>query len=193
MAGILLSDGSGARMSGFRLETERLVLRDWRADDLDPLHAICSDPRVMATIGPLQDRETARVGLDRLMARTARDGHTFWALERKVDARMIGFCGVARGRVAPIEGELEIGWRLAWDCWGQSYAREAAEASLAWAARDHPGERVCAITSVGNTRSRGLMERLGMRHDPAMDFDHPDIPEDSPLRRHVVYWLEAAR
>src|SRR5688572_15615606 len=95
-------------MAEFRLETDRLILRDWRDGDLDALHGICSDPLVMATIGPLQDRETTRAGLGRLMARTARDGHTFWALERKSDGRMIGFCGIARGTVPLIEHEFEI-------------------------------------------------------------------------------------
>jgi RimJ/RimL family protein N-acetyltransferase len=178
---------------GFCLQTERLVLRDWRDDDLAPLHQICSDPLVMATIGPLQDREAARAGLARLMARAARDGHTFWALERKSDGRMIGFCGLAKGTVPQIENDIEIGWRLASDCWGQSYAREAAQASLAWMAANRPGEPVCAITSVGNVRSRGLMERLGMRRDPAMDFDHPNVPEGSPLKAHVTYWLDEPR
>lgn len=179
--------------SAFRLETARLILRDWRDEDLDALHALCSDPLVMATIGPPQDREMARAGLGRLMARATRDGHTFWALERKADRRMIGFCGLARGTVPLIEDHIEIGWRLASDCWGQSYAREAAEASLDWMARHRPGEPVCAITSVGNVRSRGLMERLGMRRDPAMDFDHPHVPAGSPLKPHVTYWLDEPR
>ena len=109
-------------------ETERLILRDWRESDLDALHHINSDPLVMATIGPVQDRESTRAGLGRLMARAVNDGHTFWALERKGDTRMIGFCGVARGTVPQIAEDIEIGWRLASDCWGQSYAREAAEA-----------------------------------------------------------------
>lgn len=176
-------------MPEFRLETDRLILRDWRDEDLDPLHSLNSDPVVMATIGPLQDREAARAGLGRLMARAISDGHTFWALERKSDGRMIGFCGVAKGTVPHIADEIEIGWRLASDCWGQSYAREAAEASLVWMAANRPGEPVCAITSVGNIRSRGLMERLGMRHDPAMDFNHPHVPQGSPLKPHVIYWL----
>ena len=180
-------------MPEFRLETERLVVRDWRDDDLDALHAICADPLVMAAIGPVQDRETARAGLARLMARTARDGHTFWALERKDDGRMIGFCGIARGTVPMIADELEIGWRLASDCWGQSYAREAAEASIGWAVANRPGRPIFAITSVGNRRSRGLMERLGMQRDLEMDFDHPDVADDSPLKPHVTYRLDPSR
>jgi RimJ/RimL family protein N-acetyltransferase len=176
-----------------RIDTGRLVLRDWREDDFEALHALCTCPRVMATIGPLHDEEKTRGLLARLQARSARDGHTFWAMERKDDGRVIGFCGVSRGPVPPIEGELEIGWRMAADCWGQSYAREAAEAALGWIAANRPGEPVCAITSAGNVRSRGLMERLGMRYRPEMDFRHPEVDDGSPLKPHVTYWLEAAQ
>src|SRR5688572_9410251 len=168
-------------MAEFRLETERLVMRDWRQDDLDELAAICSDPKVMATIGPLRDRAQAQELLDRFSERAARDGITFWALERKSDGRMIGFCGVGRGTVPQLECELEIGWWLASDCWGQGYAREAAEAALAWTDARFPGEPVFAITSAGNTRSRGLMTRMGLQYCEGQDFDHPRIDPGSPL------------
>jgi RimJ/RimL family protein N-acetyltransferase len=180
-------------MPEFRLETARLILRDWREDDLDALHGICSDPLVMATIGEVQNLEATRGTLSRLMARSVRDGHTLWALERKSDGRMIGFCGLVTGTVPQIADEIEIGWRLASDCWGQSYAREAAEAAIGWFAVNRPGRQLCAITSVRNPRSWGLMKRLGMRHDPSMDFDYPKLPEDSPLRPHVTYWLDEPR
>ena len=179
-------------MVEFRLETGRLVLRGWRDDDFDALHALCTDPQVMATIGPLHDEGKTRGLLSRLIERTARDGHTFWAMERKEDGRVIGFCGVSRGPVPPIEGVLEIGWRLAADCWGQSFAREAAEATLGWIAENRPGEPACAITSHGNIRSRGLMERLGMRYRPDLDFVHPKV-DDPGLQAHVTYWLDVQR
>jgi RimJ/RimL family protein N-acetyltransferase len=176
----------------FRLETERLILRDWCEDDLVALYSINSDPLVMATIGPLQDRDAARTSLERLMARSVRDGHTLWALERKSDGRVIGFCGIVTGTVPHIEQELEIGWRLASDCWGQSYAREAAEAAIEWFSAQRPGQRLCAITAASNVRSWGLMERLGMRRNPEMDFEYsgPGIPDGSPLQPHVTYWLD---
>jgi RimJ/RimL family protein N-acetyltransferase len=180
-------------MPEFSLETDRLVLRDWRDDDFDALHALCTCPQVMATIGPLHDEDKTRGFLGRLQERTARDGHTFWAMERKDDGRVIGFCGVSRGPVPPIEGLLEIGWRMAADCWGQSYAREAAEATLRWIAVNRASEAVCAITSVGNVRSRGLMERLGMRYRADMDFEHPNVEDESHLKPHVTYWLDPAQ
>ncbi len=171
----------------FHLETERLVLRDWRDGDLDALAAMGQDPQVMATIGPLMDRKQSAETLDRLRELAAGQGHTFWAVECKEDGRTIGFTGIIRGRDEPIEGELEIGWRLASDCWGRGYASEAARAALGWAAEHRPGEDVFAITAVTNARSRAVMERLGMIHEPDLDFDHPRVPEGDPLRRHVTY------
>jgi RimJ/RimL family protein N-acetyltransferase len=180
-------------MAEFRLEPERLILRDWRDADLPELHAICSDPLVMATIGHLRTVDESRELLRHLVERTERDGHTFWAIERKHDGRMLGFCGVSRGAFPPIEGVLEIGWRLASDCWGQSYVREAAEATLSWLTSNRPGEPVCAITTPGNSLSLGLMKRLGMYRDESLDFDHPNISDGSPLKPQVTYWLDAER
>jgi RimJ/RimL family protein N-acetyltransferase len=174
----------------FRLETERLVLRDWRESDLDDMQLLGEDPKVMATLGPLMTREKSQKLIADLQRRAQRFGHTFWALERTSDSRMIGFTGLSRGRSWDIAGELEIGWRLASDCWGEGYATEAAQASLDWAREHCPDPYVIAITSVTNTASRAVMERLGMRYDPARDFDHPQVPEGDPLRPHVLYELE---
>ena len=179
-------------MAEFRLESERLILREWRDGDFAALHALCTDPLVMATIGPLHDDESTRGFLSRLQERQRQHGCTFWAMQRKDDGRVIGFCGVSRGTVPHLENELEIGWRLASDCWGQSYAREAAERTLTWIAGTHPGQAVWAITSQGNVRSRGLMERLGMQYRPEMDFEPPAVADASPLKPHVTYWLEQA-
>jgi RimJ/RimL family protein N-acetyltransferase len=179
-------------MADFRFETQRLILRDWREGDFMALHDLCTDPQVMATIGPVHHERRTRDLLDRLRERQARDGCTFWAMERKLDARVLGWCGVGRGTVPQLERELEIGWRLASDCWGQSYAREAAEATLGWIAGNHPAKPVWAITWAGNVRSRGLMERLGMQYRPELNFEHPGVEATSGLRPHVTYWLEQA-
>ena len=176
-------------MAEFRLETERLVLRSWRAADLDPFAAICADPHVMATLGPVMNRAEAAALMERVTAREAQDGHTFWALERRHDAALIGWCGVIRGSAGPVAGQAEIGWRLARDAWGNGYATEAAQAALDWQFAHLPGAAAWAITHIGNHRSRAVMERLGMRHHPELDFDHPALAAPDPLRPHVAYSL----
>ncbi len=174
-------------MGEFRLETDRLILRDWRDEDLSPFAEMSADPVVMATLGPLMSREETSALINRLHVLSEENGHTFWALERREDNRLIGWCGIIRGSVDPIAYLPEVGWRLASDMWGQGYAREAAAASLDWAFANLPDDRVWAVTSKGNSRSWGLMERLGMSRHPEMDFDHPHVADGSPLKPHITY------
>jgi RimJ/RimL family protein N-acetyltransferase len=174
-------------MAEFRIETERLTLRDWNPADLEPFAAMCADPVVMATLGPVMDRDQTAALIDRMLSIGQANGFTAWAVERRDDGRFLGWCGLIPGTFAPILGEVEVGWRLAADVWGQGYAREAATASLNWGFANLSANAIWAITSVGNSRSWGLMERLGMVRQPALDFDHPNIPAESPLLRHVTY------
>ena len=180
----------GCLVADFRLESERLVLRSWREEDLAPFHAICADRQVMATLGPVLDRAQTAALIERLRALEALDGHTFWALERREDARFIGLCGVIRGTEGPVTGKAEIGWRLASDCWGHGYASEAARAAVDWLFANLEDDAAWAITHTGNTRSRAVMERLGMHYHPDRDFPHPKLAAGDPLRPHVVYSLE---
>ncbi|USI72681.1 GNAT family N-acetyltransferase [Sphingomonas morindae] len=169
------------------IETARLRLRFWTEADRPAYHALCAAPEVMAHLGGPQAPAEADPGFERMLASQAAHGHGFWGVERRSDDALLGLCGVKYGRVGPILDRLEIGWRLRADAWGQGYAREAATASLAWAAAHRPGEPVYAITVPANRASWGLMTRLGMRRRPDLDFDHPDFAPGHPLRAHIVY------
>jgi RimJ/RimL family protein N-acetyltransferase len=175
-------------MPEFRIETERLTLREWRDEDRLPFHAMCCDPRVMATLGPLMSRKESDALIDCVQLRQARQGHTFWAVERRSDRVFLGWCGIVIAlSELPIGGLLEIGWRLSHDAWGQGYAREGAAATLDWAFGEKYMDKVWAITSVGNTASWGLMERLGMERHHNLDFEHPNLADGSPLKSHITY------
>jgi len=179
-------------MADFRLETERLVIRSWREEDIAPFAVICADPVVMATLGPVLDLDGTKALVAREQAIEAEHGHTFWVVERRTDQRLIGKCGIIRGRDGPITGKPEIGWRLASDCWGQGYITEAARGCIDWYFAHREADAIWAITSTTNIRSRAVMARLGMRHHPDLDFDHPRVAPDSPLVRHVAYELPRA-
>ena len=93
----------------------------------------------------------------------------------------------------PCAPAVEVGWRLHPDHWGPGDASEAAAAALAYGF-DHAGLReVVALTMTVNTRSQAVMERIGMRRDPQGDFDHPNLPADGPLRRHVLFRISASQ
>ncbi|MES2095699.1 MAG: GNAT family N-acetyltransferase [Pseudomonadota bacterium] len=170
------------------IETDRLILREWRAGEVVPFHTMCNDPEVMRYLGPpigLADAEAAR---DRMNGYIASHGYCFWAVERKSDAAFLGFCGMKPGpEGTPIHDAMEIGWRLARAYWGQGYAREAAAASIAWGWAHTDTPEIAAMTVIANSNSWGLMERLGMVRDYDADFDHPAVPDDSPLKRHILY------
>ena len=169
------------------IETDRLLLRRWRASDVAPFHAMGRDPEVMRHLGPPMQWEQCTATVQRMNAVADAYGRCFWAVERRADRAFIGFCGVKEGpEGSPIEGQPEIGWRLARAAWGRGYAREAAAACLADEWRRGTGE-VVAITTPGNTRSWGLMLRLGMARDAEGDFNHPALALGDPLSAHITY------
>ncbi|THD35048.1 MAG: N-acetyltransferase [Sphingomonas sp.] len=172
------------------IDTARLILRGWREGDVAPFHAMGNDAEVMRYLGPpmtLADAEAARERMDAVLAE---HGYCFWAVERRADGAFLGFCGIKPGPAGtPIADDVEIGWRLRRDAWGQGYAREAAEAVIAWTWANTDAPEIAAITVAGNTNSWGLMERLGMTRDPNGDFDHPAVPDGNPLKRHLTYRL----
>ncbi|WP_326524318.1 GNAT family N-acetyltransferase [Sphingomonas sp.] len=174
------------------IETQRLILRRWRQEDIAPFHAMGQDTEVMRFIGPpmsLADCEAAKARMDAFADTT---GSCFWAVERRSDGAFLGFCGIKPGPDGtPIAGAAEIGWRLRRDAWGQGYAREGAAACIArgWSdGLDH----ISAITVAANEQSWGLMERLGMTRVTNGDFDHPAVPDGSPLKRHRTWRIDRA-
>jgi RimJ/RimL family protein N-acetyltransferase len=169
------------------IETSRLKLRPWEESDVAEFMRVTNTPEVMEYLGGVQNPESFHSGFLRARACQSENGFSFWIVERLSDGALLGFCGLKVANVGPIAGEIEIGWRLRADAWGQGYALEAATASLDWAWHNLPCARIVAITTVGNTKSRRLMERLGMQRMHELDFDHPDLPPGSPIRPHVTY------
>ncbi len=174
------------------IETERLILRHWKDEDRAPFAALNADPEVMATLGPVMMRHESDALVDDLMARRARNGHSYMPVIRKADGAFLGFNGICMADVGqPFDGLPEIGWRLNRESWGKGYATEAALGALDWAWRELRATKVVSITSVDNIRSRAVMERLGMTYRPEYDFDYPGLPKSSPLRNHVTYIIES--
>jgi len=171
------------------IETARLILRNWREEDIEPFIRHTNTPAVMRWLGGVKSEEEHRTAFrDRILV-WQESGFTFWAVERKADGELLGFCGlkIADSEGSPIEGMLEVGWRLREDAWGQGYAKEAAIASLDYAFGTLGAERVVAITFRGNEPSWGLMERLGMTRRPDLDYDDDRFPTLNPT---IVYELQ---
>jgi len=167
---------------------DRLVLRGWREDDLEPFASLNADPRVMEHFPGTLTHEQSDALVKRVLDHWS-TGFGLWALEERASGRFIGFVGLSSpsfdGHFTPA---VEVGWRLARESWGHGYATEGARASLEWA-RDHispPRGEIVSFTTVGNLRSRRVMEKLGFTHREEDDFDHPAL-RDWEFRRHVLY------
>jgi ribosomal-protein-alanine N-acetyltransferase len=171
-----------------RLRTARLLLREFRPSDREPFAALNADPEVAATLSRALTREESDAFADAIERHWAEDGFGLWALERLDDGAFLGFTGLAVPSWSPVPG-VEIGWRLARGAWGFGYATEAASATLGFAFETLRLGELMSLTALSNTRSRAVMERLGMVHDPASDFAHPRLPADHPLSAHVTYRL----
>lgn len=170
------------------LRTERLLLRGWRAGDLEPFAALNADSEVMEHFPATLTRAQSDAMADRVRAHLTEHGWGLWAVEVVDGPAFVGFVGLARPAFeAHFTPAVEIGWRLARPAWGYGYAPEAGRAVLSYAFAELGLDEVVSFTSVGNANSRRVMEKLGLTHDPADDFDHPNLPADSPLRRHVLY------
>lgn len=174
------------------IETDRLILRNWRPEDHAPFLAHTNTPAVMRWLGGMLSPDDAAGLLARMTRWQEERGYTFWVVERRAGQGLLGFCGlkIADAPNSTVTGACEIGWRLREDAWGQGYAKEAATASLDFAFGRLGVPSVVAITITGNAPSWGLMEKLGMTRRPDLDYDDPRFEEARPA---IVYSLEASQ
>ena len=164
------------------INTERLVLRGWRDDDLKPWAEMNADPEVRAHLGPLLTPEQAAASVHHFQEGLDRDGYGFWALEVRETGEFVGMAGLdAVDDDMPVRG-VEIGWRLARSAWGHGYATEAALALLEYGFTTVGLLEILAITTADNVRSQAVMHRLGMTAAEKFEYE-----EDGVRTPHVVY------
>jgi RimJ/RimL family protein N-acetyltransferase len=174
------------------IETERLILRRWRAGDLALYAAMMADPEVTYWLGGGQSEAEAKAHVVRMESMFESEGFGIWALERKADGAFLGSAGLAVIREdIPLAPAIEVGWRLARDAWGHGYATEAARAAIDDGFARLGLAEIVTFTAASNLRSQAVMERLGLERDPTRDFDHPKLAPGHPLRGHVVYAVRA--
>jgi RimJ/RimL family protein N-acetyltransferase len=152
-----------------------------------------ADPRVAEFLPTPLSREASDAMVARVEAHFDQHGFGLWAVEIPGVTPFAGFAGLSTPRFeAPFQPCVEVGWRLAAEYWGRGYATEGARAALNHGFETLGLGEIVSFTVPANTRSRRVMEKLGMTYDPRDDFDHPLLPEGHPLRRHVLYRIRRA-
>ncbi|UDY34183.1 GNAT family N-acetyltransferase [Dermatobacter hominis] len=181
------------------VRTERLLLRRFTEQDRAPFAAINADPVVMEHYPSTLGRAESDAFVDRIESSWRERGWGLWAVEVVAPAApdeapgFVGYTGLwPADHVAP--GLVEVGWRLAHAAWGRGYAPEAATAALRLGFDDLGLDEIVSFTVPQNANSRRVMEKIGLRHRPERDFDHPSVdPVASPhLVRHVLYAIDRA-
>lgn len=176
------------------IRTERLLLRRFRDEDRQVYAALNQDPVVMEHFQGLQSAEVSNAFIDKIEAHWDQHGWGLWAIEVPGVAPFVGFAGLWPATQVLGFDAVETGWRLAREHWGHGYATEAAREALRVGFRELGFAEITSFTVPQNVRSRAVMERIGLIHDPAGDFDHPRVdPVAYPhLVRHVLYRLNRA-
>jgi RimJ/RimL family protein N-acetyltransferase len=172
------------------LTTGRLLLRRWCDADRQPFQKLNADPQVMEFMPRQLSPEDSDAMIVRIEQHFDRHGFGLFAAELIAEKAFVGFIGLSVPAFdAPFMPAVEIGWRLAAGYWGQGLATEGARAVVRHAFETAGLTSLVSFTVPQNLRSRRVMEKLGMVHDPSDDFDHPRLPEGHPLRRHLLYRL----
>jgi RimJ/RimL family protein N-acetyltransferase len=175
-------------MASPQLQTERLVLRQWDDEDLWAFAEMNADPAVMEFLPAPMTAEQSAEMMGRQQSLLDAGRPALFAAEIRETGAFIGFIGLSVPTFsAPFTPCVEIGWRLVRSVWGQGLASEGADAVLKYGFVTLGLPEIVSFTSVSNIRSRAVMARLKMTHDPTEDFDHPALPGDHPLTPHVLY------
>jgi len=147
-----------------RLETERLIMREWRNSDLDAMAAILADPEVMRYLsGEPLARNDAWRNLASAAGHWVLRGYGTWAVERKSDGALIGRVGLIQPEGWP---GLEVGWTLGRPYWGQGYATESASTATSYGFLTQPVERLLSLIHPENKASQAVARRLGETQGP---------------------------
>ncbi|AVA22052.1 MULTISPECIES: GNAT family N-acetyltransferase [unclassified Rhizobium] len=177
------------------IETPRFILRPCRESDRELFYELSSDPDVLEFFPFRRSREDADAVFDMISGQTPEDGFDLLVLTLKQSGKPIGLSGLSGPKLEPFlpENAVEIGWRLSAGNWRQGYASEAGAALLRHGFETLKLDEIVSIAVHNNHRALAVMQRIGMRPDPAGAFDHPDIPATHPqLKRHALYRLSAA-
>lgn len=168
------------------LQTERLILRQWKDADFESFYQLNADPTVMQYFPNCLNQSESNALAEKFQALIHENGWGFWAVELKKTGEFIGFVGLhdqpTQFSFSPC---VEMGWRLAKQFWHQGYATEAAHECLNFAFEQLALEHVVAFTAELNTPSQKVMQRLNMQW--VTKFSHPKLEANHPLAQHCLY------
>ena len=174
------------------IETDRLLLRAWKEEDLIPFVKLNADSRVMEHFPKLLTIAETEAMIKVINDRYQKNGFCLFAMELKATGEFIGLNGLNIPSYETVFSPfVEIGWRIAFEFWNKGYASEGAIASLKYGFETLELKEIVSFTATENLRSQRVMQKIGMTRDVNGDFDHPSLAKDHRLSRHVLYRIKA--
>ncbi|MBG6240675.1 MAG: N-acetyltransferase [Candidatus Symbiopectobacterium sp. Dall1.0] len=171
------------------IETERLILRQWRDEDYPIYAQLNADPEVMLYFPALMSREESDAQIGRFTRHIANKGWGFWAVELKSSGEFIGFIGLHKQQEEsgiPHAPLIEASWRLQARHWGNGYATEGAKRVIRYAVEQLESPEVYAYTPLQHRASQRVMIKAGMTNT-GEDFNYAKIPAGHALERFCLY------
>jgi RimJ/RimL family protein N-acetyltransferase len=172
--------GLDALAGGLRLETPRLMLRQFVETDLDALAAMYADAETMRFLGAggIANRQETWRAIGSMLGHWLMRGYGMWAVEERSTGSMVG-------RVGFIDPEgwpgFELGWMIDRSRWGRGYAPEAADVALRFARDVLRRERVISLIRPANAASIRVAEKIGLRRDGSLQlFEQEALVYASP-------------
>ena len=171
------------------LNTIRLKLRNWQAEDLPRWIEMNSDPVTLKYFVRTDTKEESELSFERFKNNLELHEFGLWAVEEKETGNFMGFIGLSEKFIERVSFTpcIEIGWRLDKEFWGRGYATEGALEVLRFAQEELKIDQIYSYTARINTPSINVMKKIGLIERPELDFDHPKIDAGLPIRNHVVF------
>ena len=170
------------------LQTSRLILRNWKQNDIEPFAILNSDPRVCEFLPNVLSQEETLSSVMKIQSHFKKHAFGLFAVELISTKTFIGFVGLKYFSFdSHFTPSVELAWRLSWENWGQGLATEAAQKVTQYGFETLGLPEILAITAKRNQRSRRVMEKLGMFTNEDENFLHPQLEYSHPLAEHVLY------
>lgn len=170
------------------IETERLLLRFWKKEDVEPYYQINQDPKVIQYLRSSLTMDQVVEFVKSVNIHGDKYGYALWAAQFKETSELIGFIGLQftdwKSHFTPA---VEVGWRLGSQYWGKGYATEGASASLRYGFNRCGLKEIISFTVPANVRSIRVMEKIGLKQDINGSFAHTKLELSHQLSKHVLY------
>ena len=170
------------------LQTSRLILRNWKQNDIEPFAILNSDPRVCQFLPNVLSQEETLTSVIKIQSHFKKHAFGLFAVELISTKTFIGFVGLKYFSFdSHFTPSVQLAWRLSWKNWGQGLATEATQKVTQYGFETLGLPEILAITAKNNQGSRRVMEKLGMFTNEDENFLHPQLEYSHPLAEHVLY------